>query len=284
MMQTSSTRSSAQPYDPSSYWGSLVAGDGSLANVGQSALGSYNRYAYRVRLARVKKALAGLPLANMSVFEAAFGECFYMNYWRSIPVKRAAGMDISATAAEAARKRFPDYDLRCGDLSDTNAFAGIGCADLVTAIDVLYHIVDDAKWEAALRNLLGLVGEGGWFLFTDKFPRREPYHKHAHVRRRPLAMYERVLDAHGVKVRSITPMFFLMDDPITVGNHPMLGQLAMLQWRVLSKTLRLTAKMRGLQSALAAVGAGVQWIPEHMLLATVKRSPNLEIVLCRREG
>ncbi len=67
-------------YDPRSYWNELVTGDGRLSNVGQPALGVYNSYAYRSRLRSLNNALEGVGLGHMKVFEAAFGEGFYLAY------------------------------------------------------------------------------------------------------------------------------------------------------------------------------------------------------------
>ncbi len=91
-------------YDPRSYWNQLVTGDGRLSNVGQPALGAYNSYAYRSRLRSLKKALEGLDLGRMKVFEAAFGEGFYLAYRQSQRVPVVAGMEISEATTEASQQ------------------------------------------------------------------------------------------------------------------------------------------------------------------------------------
>ena len=75
-------------YDPKSYRNELITGDGRLSTVGQPALGVYNSYAYRSRLRSLNKALEGVDLGRMMVFEAAFGLGFYLAYWHSqgVPV------------------------------------------------------------------------------------------------------------------------------------------------------------------------------------------------------
>ena len=91
-------------YDPRPYWNELVTGDGRLSNVGQPALGVYNSYAYRSRLRSLKKALEGVDLGRMKVFEAAFGEEFYLTDWQSQRVPVMAGMDLSEAATEASQQ------------------------------------------------------------------------------------------------------------------------------------------------------------------------------------
>ncbi len=269
-------------YDPRSYWNALVTGDGRLSNVGQPALGVYSSYAYRSRLRSLKKALEGVDLGQMKVFEAAFGEGFYLAYRQSQRVPVVAGMDISEAATGAANAKFPQYDLRCGDLSCKSDFAELGRFDVVTAIDVLYHIVDDKRWEQALRNLLSLVDDNGYFLFSDKVPRQGTYQRFPHVRRRCLSMWDRVLSDAGFTIRRLIPVFVFMDDPIKCGEHPWLGFLSMQQWRVGAKLLRVTQDFPKLQSVLAFSYAAIQSLPERALLAMLKRTPNLELAVCSR--
>ncbi len=269
-------------YDPRSYWNELVTGDGRLSNVGQPALGVYSSYAYRSRLRSLNKALEGVDLGRMKVCEAAFGEGFYLAYWQSQCVPVVAGLDISEAATGAAKAKFPQYDLRCGDLSCKSDFADFGRFDVVTAIDVLYHIVNDKPWEQAVRNLLSLVDDNGYFLFSDKFPRQGTYQRFPHVRRRCLSMWERVLSDAGFTIRRLIPVFVFMDDPIKCGEHPWLGFLSMQQWRVGAKLLRVTQDFPKLQSVLAFSYAAIQSLPERALLAMLKRTPNLELAVCSR--
>ena len=89
------------------------------------------------------------------IFEGGYGECFYLDFWRASGAREVVGVDLSEQAWVNAQKRFPDYDLHHGDLTDPETFRGRGSFDLVTAIDVLYHITDDTKWRAALREMTG---------------------------------------------------------------------------------------------------------------------------------
>jgi hypothetical protein len=271
-------------YDPREYWGTLVAGSGDLANVGQPLLGPYNNYTYRFRLAALRKALgrAGVALEQARVFEAAYGEGFYLAFWESQGVRSVDGLDISASACQSARARFPSFHLRCGDLTRREDFAPFGHYPVVTAIDVLYHIVDDRLWRDALHNLLDLVEGGGVFLFTDKFTDGSPSQRFAHVRRRPLPMWQDALGDKGFRVRHIVPVFVFMDDPVTTGNHPLLGHVSALQWRVLGKAIRVAAVRPRWQRWVATLAAGLQYAPEKALLSVLRRTPNLELCVCQK--
>jgi SAM-dependent methyltransferase len=272
-------------YNPLEYWNRLVRGDGCLGNVGYSELGKYNEFAYRFRLRALAKALEGMDLSSAAVFEAAFGEGFYLRYWKSRGVRDVAGMDLSAAAAKAAKANFPDFNLRAGDLTRKSDFASFNrLFNIVTAIDVLYHIVDDELWRQAIANLLSLVDEDGIFIFTDIFPREQPYQKFPHVRRRPRRMWDQVLSSHGFELVRTFPVFFLMADPLTCGEHPWLGRAAMLQWRVGTKVIRMSAAFPRLQAALSAVYAGAQYLPEMALVNCFASTPSLQLAVYKRKS
>lgn len=278
------TASTESTYRPRDYWGQRIAGNGSLANVGQTALGPYNSYTYPLRLEALDRLIAGMPVKGKRVFDGGFGEGVYLNYWNQRGVESVAGIDFSERAVASGKQRFPEYDLKAGDLSRADDFTPFRRYDFVTAIDVLYHVVDDAAWSAALGNLLSLVAPEGYFIFSDKFPRTGTWQAMPHVRRRSRAMWEERLRVSGFEVVKRLPVFVLMDDPITCGSHPLLGRMAHLQWRIGAKLIRTTADRPRLQRALAATVALAQSLPEHVLVRVLRESPNLELALCRRIG
>ncbi|HWA15406.1 MAG TPA: methyltransferase domain-containing protein [Gemmatimonadales bacterium] len=271
-------------YRPRDYWGRRVSGDGSLSNVGQAALGPYNEYAYPFRLHALDRLTTGVPVRGKRVFDGGFGEGVYLDYWTRRGVPELAGIDFSDRAVEAGRRRYPDSDLKTGDLSRADDFTPFRRYDIVTAIDVLYHVVDDAAWSAAVGNLLSLVAPEGYFIYSDKFPRSGAWQPMPHVRRRSRATWDERLAIGGFEVVRRVPVFVLMDDPITCGSHPLLGQLARLQWRLFAKLIRMSAAHPRLQRGIAFTVALMQAPPEHLLVRLLNESPNLELVLCRRVG
>lgn len=269
-------------FQPREYWSNLVSGDGSLANVGHRALGEYNRYAYPLRLQALARVLEGLLPADPTVFDGGFGEGVYLNYWKQRGAAAVSGMDFSGRAVDSARTRHPEFQLRQGDLSNPGDFTGFGHFDVVHAVDVLYHIVDDVNWAAAIGNLVSLVDQGGVFVCSDKFPHNGPYQPMHHVRRRSLEMYEEVLAVHGFEVIRRRPVFVLMDDPITCGSHQWLGRLSYLQWKVLGKLVRMARVNPTLHRTVAYLVAHLQLPAERILLRVLSESPNLEIIVARR--
>ncbi len=84
-----------------------------------------------------------------------------------------------------------------------------GPYDVVNVFDVLYHITDDARWEAALRHLAGAVAPGGVLLVTDVFSDRPSLAEHNVMR--PLSRYLAVLQAAGLEREQFVPTHVLLN-------------------------------------------------------------------------
>jgi SAM-dependent methyltransferase len=253
-----------------------------LAQVGHAQLGAYNRVAYQLRLAALQSIVVGLPnWPRLRVFEAAFGVGFYLRFFARAGVAQLTGVDLSSGAVAQLQHAFPLYRLFQHDLTVPLPLSP-RTFDLVTAIDVLYHIIDDRDWSKALRQVCDLVAPGGALVFTDKFPASEPYQKFAHVRRRPQAMYADVIRSAGLELSAVRPVFVFMDDPLPVGKPGWLAQLSFAQWRLVSKTIRSLHRWRRVRDTVAFALAGIQYPFEKLALQFLSRSPNLEIVTANR--
>ena len=217
------------------------------------------------------------------MFEAAFGVGFYLKFCADAGITQLSGVDLSLAAVARAKNLFPEYHLFQCDITTALSIQP-GSADLVTAIDVLYHIVDDQKWEQALGQLCDLVSAGGVFVCTDKFPTTQIYQRDPHVRRRPVEMYADVIRKHGLVIKKIQPVFVFMDDPIPDGRPHWLACLSYLQWRVVNKAIRIFGPWQHVRNGVALFLAGVQFPFEKIALSLLNRSPNLEMMVAQRSN
>lgn len=271
-------------YDPVSYWNSRVSGNLDLATVGQIRMGAYNELAYRLRLNALYKAIKkiDLPLSKTCLFETGFGTGFYLHVWKQFGVKEVVGVDLSEQALRRAKDLFPNFHLFQHNIVDplpaTQNF------DLVTAIDVLYHIVDDDEWQQAIENICKPLKKGGFLIFTDKFPPQGTYQTAPHVRRRSLDMYRNCLANQGLRIIHIFPVFVFMDDPLKCGVPRWLSVVSLIQWRLLSKSIHIFEFYPKLQRWLALTIAAIQYPFERFALAVSGRSPNLEIVIAQKQN
>lgn len=198
-------------YRPREFWDQRLSEHFDLRGTGETGLPlAYNRACYQLRGEVLKHALAerGFDPGGRSVLDVGCGSGFFTRYYLERGA-RVTGLDIAPTSVERLRERHPDASFVLGDVSET---AIAGRYDLVNAFDVLYHIVDDQRWERAMEHLCDAVTPGGWLLFTDSFPRREqPAREAAHNRMRSMDRYQQVLRAHGVVPVKAYPTHVLLN-------------------------------------------------------------------------
>lgn len=104
------------------------------------------------------------------------------------------GVDISPVAIEQACARgIPGARFVQGELSTWETSERF---DLVCALYVFVHFVDDAKWRSLLLRTLTWLAPGGALLLADHFP-LEREQKVAHVVSRPFRAYEEAVAASG---------------------------------------------------------------------------------------
>jgi len=227
-------------YRPRDFWEQRLSEHFDLRGTGETGLSlAYNRACYTLRGEVLERALRaeGFDPRGRTVLDVGCGSGFFTAFY----LGRGAtltGMDIAPTSVERLRQRHPGARFI---LSDVSEVALDQRYDLVNAFDVLYHIVDDARWERALLNLADAVAPGGLLLLTDVFPAVErPQHEAAHNRMRPLARYEAVLGPRGLGRAAVYPTHVLLNRELG-------------PWRFLN---RLPGLLLAADRALLAAGAG----------------------------
>lgn len=272
-------------YEPSEYWTARVARAGKAAVVGHREMPlAYNRIAYRCRLRAFEAAVGSCPSwPEVSAFVAGFGPGFYLDYLHSQGVGEVWGVDLTEAAVEHASERFPGYRLFQHDITEPLEVEEPGSFELVTAIDVLFHILEDKGWRMALEQLGSLLRPGGVLVLTDKFPSEGTRETSPTVRWRSMALYEEVLAGQGLSPVRTIPVFLWMDEPVTFGAHPWLGVLSRLQWGALKAAARALQPWPRMRAALFRAVASLQYPIERASLALLTRTPNLEMLVARKD-
>ncbi|OGF10410.1 MAG: hypothetical protein A2W00_08880 [Candidatus Eisenbacteria bacterium RBG_16_71_46] len=235
-------------YQPREFWDRRLSEHFDLRGTGETGLSlAYNRACYRLRGRVLERALreAGMDPANRSVLDVGCGSGFFTAYFLGRGA-RVTGIDIAPTSVERLRARHPEARFVLADVSEGPLE---GRFDLVNAFDVLYHIVDDARWEAALRHLARALNPGGLLLVTDTFAERPG--SQPHNRMRALARYRAVLDAEAVEPGDLYPTHVLLNRE--------LGALRFLN--------RLPSLLLALDRALLGLGFGTDPAVSKLLVA-----------------
>lgn len=256
-------------FNPEDYWNKRLRSNPGLTGVGYLGLGEpFNRWMYRVRqvvFARVAR--THLPrIQGIAVLDVGSGTGQYLNAWRSLGAARIVGSDLTATAVERLSQAMPDIRVLRMDISDSAALPQERF-DAITCMDVLFHVVEDARLEQALANLKRLLKPGGVLFLSDIFVHGQD-HKQEHFTTRSLATYTAALERNGLRVVQRHPVFHLLNRPLD-SDSPLLHRW----WGLVMRVCKLHP---GLGGALAAAV-----YPLELLLVRLRREGvSAEIMVC----
>ena len=264
--------STEEDFVPKVYWENRLSNNFSLGGVGHGLLEyQYNRWAYRLRDRVLRRHLARLDvrLSDAKILDVGSGTGFYIDFWRKVGAGFIFGSDLTQVSVQHLRERFPDqtfYQLDIGDVLSSDLSSPF---DVVSAFDILFHIVDDALFDRAIHNISCLLRPGGLFVFSDLFLHGER-EASSHIVRRPLARIERVLAESGFEIILRRPVFVVLMEP--GDTQSMLPEFA---WRLLTYPVRWSESVGWVLGALL--------YPIDLILTKVLReSPTTEMMICRK--
>lgn len=260
----------------------------SFQSVGDQESGSqYHKWVHRLRGRVFERVARGLPVdwPRSRVLDVRSASGFYVDQWHRLGVPKVVGADISELAVRHLTRRFPGDEfvrvdlggklpphvtrLSAGGTADAEGRVAVPGFDAISAMDVPFTTTDDTEFARAFRNIASLLRPGGWFLWSDSFPR----HDASQVKdqeSRPLRESEAALRAAGFDIVDRRPMFVLMNYPADTRSR-----LARWSW---SAMMTLAAAAEPLGWMLGAVLYSV----DRQLTRVMKESPSTEIMICRR--
>lgn len=255
--------------NPRDYWEQRLAQAPGLDGVGYAGLGrQYNSWLYRVRrhvfMREVKR--LDLDFATADVLDVGAGSGFYLDLWHRVGVQALTALDFAPVAIERLRDQFPRDRFVLADIADADGGVPPAAYDVISAFDVLFHIVDDDRYAAAIRNVAQMLRPGGYFLFSDAFLHR-PAERAEYQVSRPLRDVEAALAAADLEVQRRVPMFVLMNFPVDA------PRLVRLVWRAAMTPIRLASPVG------FAVGAALYPL-EKFLVTRLREGPSTELVVC----
>lgn len=261
-------------FDAESYWEKRLQNNWGLGGVGHIGYGVYyNRWLYKVRKRVFNYHIRSLTLnfEQSKVLDIGSGTGFYLDIWKSLRVKSVTGSDITKVSVKRLKKLYPEFSIVRLDIGSSlveQDFFG-DKFDVITAFDVLFHIVDDEKFRKAVFNISQLTTSGGYFIFSDNFLHSKAI-KNTHQVSRSIEEISSILEDAGFRIVKRVPMFVLMNIPVdTRSNWPS------LLWRLLMSPVRIFNVLGFLY--------GVILFPLEILLIRVsKESPSTEMMICQK--
>jgi 2-polyprenyl-3-methyl-5-hydroxy-6-metoxy-1,4-benzoquinol methylase len=149
------------------YWDRRHATEDDLASGGNIGYDrATNAMLYAVRTARLVDVLGGRtdPAAPLRVLDAGCGKGHFSRALAAFGWVVDA-IDTSARAIAECRERGGPHETY--EVSALTDWSPPRLYDAVVCIDVLYHLMDDAEWEASIRHLGSLVRLGGILGLVD---------------------------------------------------------------------------------------------------------------------
>ena len=164
-------------FNPKTYWEKRLQDAYNIKGVGCKGMGnSYNKWMYRVRRAIFKKYVKRLKLIwnSMEALDIGSGTGFYIDRWKELGVKNISGCDITETAVKNLAENYKNNNFYLQDISEELKPEIAGRKyDIISAFDVLFHVVDDKKYEKTISNIYNLLQDDGYFILSDNFVHAE---------------------------------------------------------------------------------------------------------------
>lgn len=265
----------SQRYIPKEHWQQVLEDDFSLRGTGIRPLGlAYNRWMYRLRA----KVLTGvcrqyrLPVLNARVLDLGCGVGFYIKFWEHVGAREIVGIDIAEAAVCRLQHTMPRWKFYRADIG--SEFLPVKAPfDIVSAFDVLFHLVEEKQFEQALGNIARALRPGGVALLSDLFV-HAPVQGQFHFCPRTYAVYRDALERNGLQILGKHAMFCLMNEPLDV-QRPWAVWCARYYWRLLTRIIRTN-------KTVGSFCGGCLFALDSLLVKIVADSPTTELLVCQK--
>jgi SAM-dependent methyltransferase len=262
-------------YDPATFWESRLRARFDVAAAGFRGLGrTFNEALYRQRDVVLRRAIRRyrLPVDGADILELGPGSGFYVSGWKARGVRSLVGLDITTVVAERLSAAYPEYRFERADITERWPVPDAS-ADIVTAFDVLFHIVDDDRFDAALAEAGRVLRPGGYLLISDLFLHGSTF-RGFHQVGRTIDTYTATLDAAGLEVVGRLPIFVTMHPAIDVPAG-WRRSLADQWWSALEAKLVKSPRLG------RRIGTVLFWI-DRALTLPFRGGPSTELMVARR--
>jgi 2-polyprenyl-3-methyl-5-hydroxy-6-metoxy-1,4-benzoquinol methylase len=214
-------------YDPRDHWSRLHA-RGDLSSVGQSGLpADLNSWLYRALERRVRWFARRHQLLDGTAraFDVGAGTGYWVRVWHDLGVPRVDGCDLVPEAVDRLAATFGDRGDRfyAADIGAPHGGLPAERYELVSVMNVLLHLTDDAAFERGLGNLAALVAPGGRMVLVEPILLDASYERPPTAtqtsRARAFASYRDPLLAAGLELVELKGAVAMANNPIEAGSR-----------------------------------------------------------------
>jgi len=260
-------------FDAKTYWEERLEKEYSLRGVGDIGLTlTYNKYLYKVRSAAFDRSYKSMGLSPAArVFDVGSGTGFYIGKWLEF-CRFVSGSDLTETAVHKLRNLYPSMNFIQLDIGkELPAELAEQQYDAISAIDMLFHIVDDAAYKCAISNFSKLLKPGGMLLFSDNLlPFDEKRIEHQVSRSEKFVTES--LEAEGFEFIGCNPMFVMMNDPVRSNS------------RTLRKLFAIIYNLARRGKGISSIAGMVLYPLERLLISKLSRGPSTEFFIWKKRS
>lgn len=280
-------------FDAATYWEQRLGSHPDITGVG--SLGRATKFVelqYRQRIRQLELGLRSQGLANISeyaVLDVGAGTGIWLDFWHRHGARKVAGLDFTQASVDMLKQRFPKDEVVRADLSVSPLpLADDARFDIISAIDVLHHIVDPAGFQRAIANLASHCVPGGWLIASEAI-----VEAHGYVRPglpsendavktfdavRTLGEYRDVLAANGFVINTIYPATVLLNNPLEAPNRLIYRALNVWWTRILRSWERSDLLIR-------LGGPALLWIDRFLCrICTGRIAPTAKLIFARKRS
>ena len=200
-----------------SYWEERLSKNYSLGGVGHLATGKYyNYWVYKTRGDCVRRILKKMNLAKNSLcLDIGSGTGFYLDLLNKAGFTNIEGSDLTDIAVTNLKKNYPSQNIISLDIS-SNKIDPKETYDLITCMDVMFHITDNVRYENAFKNISNLLKKGGYLVLTENFCPVNADRGHIHDRTKQEILGS--LESNELEIETIVSKFILLNPPVQTRN------------------------------------------------------------------
>lgn len=228
-------------YSPQDYWDGLLERQLDESGVAYPELAvAFNRAMYAALRESTTELLGDHDLlrAPGGVLDIGSGTGIWIDFWKAAGVTHLEGADLTEASVGHLNQKYPDVPFRRTDIGgELPAGFDTGTFDLVSAMSVLLHIVDEARWRNAFANVQRLLRPGGHAVLIEPVVAHAwhgpPFGPESNSRARLLAEYRSAISDAGLQLVDVRPATVLLANPIDA-RRPGTFRLMQRTWNLLS--------------------------------------------------
>lgn len=259
-------------YNPKVFWEKRLSKNFSLKGVGCAGFSyNYNKWVSKAAKESLNKILNG-SLKGKKILDIGCGTGYYIGYYLSKGATDISGLDITEESITNLKKKYPHLKFFNADISQK--IPSNRKYDIITAIAVLYHVVDNDKFENSIRNIRKLAKKGSLIIIQDGFLKKhQPPKAGTHCYFRDYESYKKILKKNGIEIIKKVPTFYFLNTPFDISNS-MMRRAALSLWNI---TMSIFAKNEIIGNILGFV----LYYLDRIMLKMVNDSISLETIACR---